>query len=169
MPWVYDPGHSQITWSVKYVGLSLVHGMFTKVDCELNVDGDDPTRWSANVTIDAASVDSGIERRDDVMRGEEYFEVEKYPTITFQSKRVERNGDGYRVVGDVNLHGVTREVALTGKYVGEATDPRGVKRRGLSGSTTIKRSDYNFHAPPLPQAMSDEIALDVDVQATWQD
>jgi polyisoprenoid-binding protein YceI len=133
MPWVYDPGHSQITWSVKYVGLSLVHGMFTKIDCDLDVDGDEPTRWSANVTIAAASVDSGIERRDDVMRGEEYFEVEKYPTITFKSKRVER------------------------------------KRRGLSGSTTIKRSDYNFHAPPLPQAMSDEIALDVDVQATWQD
>src|SRR5919202_2853472 len=145
MPWVYDPGHSQVTWSVKYVGLSLVHGLFRRMDAQLDLEDDDPTKWSATVTIDAASIESGIDRRDEVMRGEEYFEVDKYPTITFQSKSIERDGDRYRVRGDVSLHGVTREIALTGQLLGDADDPRGVKRRALAGETTIKRSDFNIH------------------------
>jgi polyisoprenoid-binding protein YceI len=169
MPWEYDAGHSQVTWSVKYVGLSLVHGLFRQMDVNLNVEGDDPTQWSAKVTIQAASVESGVDRRDEVMRGEEYFDVEKYPTITFESKRVERDGDGYRVIGDATLHGTTRELVLTGRHVGDAQDPRGVKRRGLSGRGTLKRSDYGFHAPPLGQSMSDEVELFVDLQATMAD
>ena len=169
MPWEYDAGHSQVTWTVKYVGLSLVHGLFRRMDAQLDVEDDDPTKWSATVTIDAASVESGIDRRDEVMRGEEYFEVDKYPTITFKSKSIERDGDQYRVRGDVTLHGVTREIALTGKHVGDAVDPRGVRRRGLSGEAMIRRSDFNLHSPPLPQSMSDEVWLRIEVQATLQD
>src|SRR5262249_37488678 len=109
MPWAYDAGHSQVAWSVKYVGLSLVYGLFRKMDVDLNVEGDDPTQWRAKVTIQAASVESGVDRRDEVMRGEEYFDVEKYPTITWESKSVARDGDGFRAVGDATLHGTTRE------------------------------------------------------------
>src|SRR5579884_3710582 len=169
MPWVYDPGHSQVAWSVKYIGLTMVYGLFRKMDAQLDLEGDDPTRWSATVTIDAASIESGIDRRDEVMRGPDYFDVERFPTITFRSKRIERDGDRYRVLGDVTLHGVTREIALTGTHVGDSVDPQGVRRRGLSGETTIKRSDFDLHSPPLPHSMSDEVWLRIDVQATNQE
>ena len=134
MPWVYDPGHSQVTWSVKYIGLSLVHGLFRKMDAQLNLEDDDPTRWSATVTIDAASVESGI---DWTLR------------IRRRGRRLRRLG---RAVGGLNQIGAAlaprlQRLALDGEQPGMRERHRG----DLAASDDHARAEPG-RAPHLPSA-----------------
>jgi polyisoprenoid-binding protein YceI len=116
MPWEFGFNHSRVEWACRYLGVMTVKGIFKKFDIALNVEDPDPSRWSVEATIDTASLESGHEGRDDVLRGPDYLDVERFPTITFKSTRVERSNDHYRVVGDLTIHGVTREVALDMQY-----------------------------------------------------
>src|SRR5215211_8947185 len=119
-----------------------IKGLFTNIDVRLQLDGDDPSRWSVGATIDAASIDSGLPRRDDVLRSADYLDAEGFPTLNFQSTRVERQGDRYRVAGDLTLHGVTRPVVLDLQDNGEGINPRGQRSRALTTDITINRLDY---------------------------
>src|SRR5690349_20266158 len=112
MPWRYGPSHSQAVWECKYLGVMTIKGLFTNVECRLDLEGDDPSRWQVAASIDAASIDSGLPRRDDVLRSADYLDAEQFPTLEFQGTRVERQGDRYRVAGDLTIHGVTRPLTL---------------------------------------------------------
>lgn len=145
MPWQLDPAHTRVECLVKYMGIIDVRSEFRGIDARFNFEDDDPTRWSVEATIDAASFHSWEERRDNKIRGPEYFAVERFPTLDFTSKRVERDGDRYRLIGDLTIHGITREVVLDASYNGEATNARGNVTRGFTATTTIKRSDFGIH------------------------
>ena len=142
MAWQYDPNLSRVEWAIGYLGIATVKGRFTKVQASLNLDDPDPSHWSVEATIDAASLFSGHDPMDDHVRSPDFLDVERYPTITFRSRLVERTNGRYRVAGDLTLHGVAREVVLYGTYGGEATDARGRTRRGFSGETSLRRSDF---------------------------
>ncbi|HEY7064890.1 MAG TPA: YceI family protein [Chloroflexota bacterium] len=167
MAWQLDGNHSRVGWAVKHYGINVIHGYFGTVDATLDFTGDDPTKWSVAATIDATSVESACAARDHHLRTADYLDVENYPTITFQSKRVERAGDGYKVYGDLTLHGVTREIALDGQFHGEATDNRGLQRRGLSARAAIKRSDFGVGTQG--GAVANDLELQIDTETFNQE
>jgi polyisoprenoid-binding protein YceI len=161
--WYLDPNHSAAQFAVRHMGISTVRGAFTKISGAV-VDSPDLGTSSVNVTIDASSVDTRVEMRDKDLRSDHFFDVAKYPTITFQSKKVESAGAGkLKVTGDLTMHGVTKEAVLdVDGPTPPVKDPRGGSRRGVSATTTISRADYGmtFDAPMV----GDQIAIQLDVE-----
>jgi len=143
--WKIDPDHSNIMFQVKHLGLAEVKGIFRKFEGTVNLE-DDIAKSSVKVTIDAASIDTGVEKRDEHLRTADFFDVAKYPTLTFVSKKVAPAGKGrLKVIGDLTMHGITKEVVLN--VVGpskELKDPKGNIRRGLAATTTINRLDFGL-------------------------
>jgi polyisoprenoid-binding protein YceI len=117
-----------------------------------------------NVTIDASSVDTRVEMRDKDLRGENFFDVAKYPTITFKSTKVDSAGEGkLKVTGDFTVHGVTKQVVLDiDGPTAPVKDPRGTTHRGISGTTTISRADYGMTADAA--MVGDQVAIQLDVE-----
>ncbi|MPZ15229.1 MAG: polyisoprenoid-binding protein [Chloroflexi bacterium] len=151
MPWQYDPNLSKVEWAIGYLGIATVKGQFKKLQAALNLDDPDPSKWSVEATIEAASLSSDYDPMDDHVRSADFLDVERYPTITFRSTLVERANGHYRIAGDLTLHGVTQEIVLRATYGGEATDSRGRTRRGFSAHTSLKRSAF-----AIPSTMSGE-------------
>ena len=144
--WNIDPEHSSIQFKVSHLGLVEVKGIFRKYQGTVTLDEKDIAKSSVNVTIEAASVDTGVEKRDEHLRTDDFFEVAKHPTITFVSKKVTPAGKGkLKVSGDLTICGVTKEVVLdvTGPTK-ELKDPWGNIRRGVSATTTINRTDFGL-------------------------
>ena len=167
--WKADPVHSEIAFSVRHLMLSKVRGRFTGYDVTI-VTGEDLLDSSATATIDLASVDTGHEVRDNHLRSSDFFEVEKYPTMTFRSRRVERVGDArYRVVGDLTIRDVTREIVLDATDEGRGRDPWGGDRLAFSATTRIDRSDFGLTWNQALETggvlVSNEIRITIDVQA----
>jgi polyisoprenoid-binding protein YceI len=161
--WYLDPPHSAAQFSVRHMGISTVRGTFTKVNGQVE-DSPDLSKASVNVTIDAASVDSRVEMRDKDLRSDHFFDVAKYPTITFQSRKVESAGPGkLKVTGDLTMHGVTHQVVLNvDGPTPPMKDPRGGARRGLSATTTVNRTDYGITADA--GMIGDSVAIQLDVE-----
>jgi polyisoprenoid-binding protein YceI len=161
--WYLDPAHSAAQFSVRHMGISTVRGAFTKVSGTV-VDSPEPSKASVKVSIDAASIDTRVQRRDDDLRSDHWFDVAKYPTITFESKRVEANGSGkLKVTGDLTIHGVTKEVVLDVDGPSPAVkDPRGTSHRGASATTTINRTD--FKVGEAGGMVGDQIGIQLDVE-----
>lgn len=166
-----DPAHSAVEFAVKHMMFSTVKGYFRKIGGEIVFDQADPTQTSVTATAEAASVDTGDVNRDNHLRSADFFDAEHYPTLSFVSKRVEPHGrEGtYRVIGDLTIRGVTREVAFEGTYEGTGTDPWGGTRVGFSATTTINRKDWglNWNAPLEAGGVlvSDQVRINIDVQA----
>ena len=162
--WYLDPPHSAAQFSVRHMGISTVRGTFTKVGGVVVDDPSDRSKASVDVTIDANSLDTRVDMRDKDLRSEHYFEVAKYPTITFKSKRVEAAGAGkLKVTGDLTMHGVTKEVVLNvDGPTPPMKDPRGTSHCGVSATATISRADYGmtFGAPMV----GDEVTIQLDVE-----
>ncbi|MGI8847176.1 MAG: YceI family protein [Candidatus Dormibacteria bacterium] len=145
MSWTIDPAHSTVGFSAKHLGLSTVRGQFKKFDGEIDLDPNDPTTASGRATIDVASIDTGNEQRDGHLRTGDFFEVEKYPTITFDLKQVEKGDDDtYKVTGALTIKGVTKDVVLDYEHAGSATDPYGNTKAGGSLTGTINRTDWDL-------------------------
>jgi polyisoprenoid-binding protein YceI len=161
--WYLDPPHSAAQFSVRHMGISTVRGTFTKVGGVV-VDSPDLSKASVKVTIDASSVDSRVQKRDDDLRSDHYFDVAKYPTITFQSTKVESAGTGkLKVTGDLTIHGVTKQVVLdVDGPTAAIKDPRGGSHRGVSATTTISRADFGVGA--ASPMIGDQIAIQLDVE-----
>jgi polyisoprenoid-binding protein YceI len=153
---------------VRHLGISTVRGAFTKVSGAVLYDPANPAKDSIQATIDAASVDTRVEMRDNDLRSPNFLDVAKYPTITFQSKRVEGAGDGkLRATGDLTIHGVTKEVVLdVDGPSAEMKDPWGNQRIGASATTKINRKDFGVNG--APGAVGDEITITLDIEMTKQ-
>jgi polyisoprenoid-binding protein YceI len=162
--WHLDPPHSAAQFAVKHMGISTVRGTFTKVNGELQYSAADPAKSSLNVTIDAASVDTRVEMRDNDLRSAHYLDVAKYPTITFKSKRVEVAGAGkLKVTGDLTIHGITKEVVLSvDGPTGPVTDPKGNSHMGASATTSVDRQD--FRVGEKSSMIGDDLAITIDVE-----
>ena len=162
--WQLDPPHSSAQFAVRHLGVSTVRGAFTKVSGTVVYDPANLAKSSVQVTIDSNSVDTRVQKRDDDLRSEHFFDVQKYPTITFQSTKVETAGAGkLRVTGDLTIRGVTKAVTLdVDGPSAPMKDPWGNQRMGASATTKINRMDFGVSADP--GMVGDEIMLTLDVE-----
>ena len=162
--WQIDPNHSAAQFSVRHLGVSTVRGAFTKVSGSAKHDPADPSKDSLDATIDANSVDTRVEARDNDLRSPHFLEVQKYPTITFHSKTAKVAGPGkLQITGDLTMHGVTKEVVLDVDGPSAAIkDPWGNQRIGASAATKITRQDFGVSG--APGVVGDEITITIDVE-----
>jgi polyisoprenoid-binding protein YceI len=165
--WQIDPNHSSAQFAVKHLAVSTVRGAFTKVSGSAKYDPADPSKTSLEATIDANSVDTRVEMRDNDLRSPRFFDVQKYPTITFHSKQVKVVGPGkLQIGGDLTIHGVTKDVVLDVDGPSEPIkDPMGKGQRiGASATTKVNRQDFGITT--MPGGIGDEITITIDVEMT---
>lgn len=143
--WNIDPNHSTAQFTVRHFGISNVTGNFTKVTGSVVLNDKDITQSQVSASIDVNSVDTRVEARDKDLKSPHFFEVEKYPTIEFKSKKIVNGGGKLQVIGDLTIHGATREVTLdVDGPTPPLADPYGNWRRGISATTSINRKDFNL-------------------------
>jgi polyisoprenoid-binding protein YceI len=171
--WAIDPAHTTVEFSVKHMMVSTTKGRFGGVSGTLVIDEQEPTRSRADVTIDAASVDTREERRDAHLRSADFFNVEVHPQITFKSTRVvPESNDRYKVYGNLTILGVTREIVLDTEYNGQNKTPWGSEVIGFTADTRINRKDwgltYNAALETGGFVVGDEIKIHLEVEAIKQ-
>ena len=168
MTWTIDTAHTSVGFKARHMGLSKVRGQFTSFRGEIEGDPTDISTAKARIEIDLASVDSGNPDRDGHLKGPDFFDVENHPTMVFQSTSVARDSDDYKVVGDLTVKGISREVELDYEHGGEATDPYGNRKVGGTLTGTIKRSDWDLTwNVPLDTGgwlVSDNVTIEIDLQ-----
>jgi polyisoprenoid-binding protein YceI len=162
-----DPNHSTIGFSVSHLVINNVHGKFNEFTGSVVVDGN--TVKEAKGTIQVKSIDTGIAKRDAHLRTPDFFDAEKFPTITFVSKKAEKQGDQTIVTGDFTMRGVTKEIALPIKLSGPITDPWGGTRVGLQAKTKVSRKQfgisYNATSKTGSAVVGDEIEIEINAEA----
>jgi polyisoprenoid-binding protein YceI len=163
--WQLDPMHSAAQFAVRHNGISTVRGAFGKLSGTVQYDPSDVTKTVIDVTIDANSVDTRVEPRDKDLRSPNFFDVEKFPAITFKSKKVESQGAGkLKVTGDLTIHGMTKEVVLDVEGPnGPNKDPRGNQHMGASATTLLNRKDFGVNGAPGGVGNDVQIILDVEM------
>ena len=169
MAWTVDTAHSTVGFAARHMGLAKVRGQFKGFRGEIEVDPQDLTTARGHLEVDMASVDTGEEKRDEHLRSADFFDVERFPTLTFNSKSVTKvSDDHYKVVGDLTLRDVTHEVELDYEHGGEGVDPYGNRKVGGTLTGTIKRSDWgltwNVALETGGWLVSDKISLEIDLQ-----
>jgi polyisoprenoid-binding protein YceI len=143
--WKFDPFHTQIEFSAKHLGMMTVRGHFAEVSAGGEIYPDQPERSKVEVTINTASIRTHNEQRDKDLRSSNFLEIDKYPTITFKSTKIERKGpDKGTMTGDLTIKGVTKPVTLNVVSYGEFNDPRMGHRIGYAAETKINRKDYGM-------------------------
>jgi len=143
--WTFDPLHTQVEFSAKHLGMMTVRGHFAEVNATGQLYPDQPERSSVNVTINTASIRTHNEQRDNDLRQSYFLEVEKYPTMTFKSTRIETKGpDKGTMTGDLTIKGVTHPVTLNVVKYGEFNDPAMGHRIGYAAETKINRKDFGM-------------------------
>jgi polyisoprenoid-binding protein YceI len=140
--WTIDPSHSSVEFTVKHMGLATVRGQFTQFEGVIESDGE---QASVAGSVDASSVTTHNQQRDEHLASSDFFGVEAHPQITFKADSVKLAGDGsISIPGEITLKGVTKQIELTGDYAGAGTDPWGNERVGLEVSTKIDRRDFGL-------------------------
>src|SRR6202046_81434 len=169
--WQIDPAHTNVEFSVRHMMISNVKGQFQKTSGTIATSGTDPASAKIDATIDATSINTRLNKRDAHLKSPAVLDVDKFPTITFKSTKVEADGAGkWKVTGDLTLHGVTKPVVLEVEGTGTPiTDPMGNTRAGASATTTINRKDFGLTwNQPLETGgvmVGDEVAISIDVEA----
>jgi polyisoprenoid-binding protein YceI len=171
--WQVDGAHSAVNLTVRHMVISKVRGRFTRWSARLSLDPVDLARASVEVDIEAASIDTGVGDRDTHLRSADFLDVQRYPTIRFKSRHVEvRAPERLRVVGDLTIRDVTREVVLEAEYGGHGKDPWGNERVGFSATTSINRKDYGLTWNQALETggvlVADKVDIEVEVEAVRQ-
>jgi polyisoprenoid-binding protein YceI len=172
-PWTFDLVHSSINFTVRHMVVSKVRGRFTRWGGTLEMDENDPGSARVNVTIEAGSVDTGVDQRDAHLRSADFFDAERFPTLSFDHARIEKRGEGvYQLTGDLTMHGVTRPVTLEVEYAGSAKDPWGGVRAGFSARATIDRKDFGLTYNQLLETggvvVGEKVEIGIEVEAVRQ-
>ena len=168
--WNIDPVHSVAEFKVKHMMISNVKGQFTALTGVLTLDESDPTRSRIEATIDAASINTREAQRDAHLKSADFFDVEKFPALTFKSTSVKRTGDDeLAATGDLTIHGVTRPVLFSVEGpTAPAKDPWGNTRIGLSATTKVNRKDFGLHWNSTLETggilVGEEVTITLDVQ-----
>ncbi|HEU5377118.1 MAG TPA: YceI family protein [Ktedonobacteraceae bacterium] len=174
MAWNIDPTHSQVTFSVKHMMVSTVKGNFKVFGGKLEIDEANPQNSWVEAEADTGSIDTRDANRDKHLRSADFFDSEQYPEITFKSKKIEPvSNDEYRVLGDLTIHGVTREVLFKAEYAGQLKDGYGKQRAGLSAKAAINRKDFGLTWNKALEtggvAVSDKVVIEIDLAAVKED
>lgn len=166
--WNFDPAHTEAGFSVKHFVVSTVRGAFSKTSGKMLLDEKDITKSSVEATIEVASIDTRVQKRDDDLRSPNFFDAAKYPTITFKSSKVEKAGAGVKVTGDLTMKGVTRPVTLeVAGPSAEIKDPWGNIRRAISARTKLNRKDFGLTYNEVVEAgpvVSDEVVVEINAE-----
>src|SRR5258706_5322253 len=167
--WNIDATHSSISFAIRHMVFTKVRGRFAKYTGAIQLDDDAAKSW-AEITIDAASIDTGTAQRDTHLRSADFFDVDRFPELRFRSTRVEDIGGGrLRVIGDLTIRDVTREVALDAEPAGRGMDPWGNERLGFVAKTSIDRKDFGLVWNQLLETggvlVGDRVDIELDIQA----
>lgn len=169
--WQIDPSHTSAQFAVRHMMVSTVRGEFSGVRGTAEFDPADPSQAKLDVTIDATTLNSREPKRDADLKSPNFFEVEKYPTIAFRSKRVEAAGSGkLKITGDLTMHGVTREVVLDVEGPSPELNMRGMARIGAMATTKLNRKDFGMNWNRALDSggvvVGDEVTVTLDVELT---
>jgi polyisoprenoid-binding protein YceI len=165
-----DPAHSNAQFVVRHLGISNVQGQFTKISGTVQLDEAEVTKSTVNATIEVNSLDTRVAARDKDVLSEHFFDASKFPSMTFQSKKIVRGEGGkLKMTGDLTIHGVTREVTFdVDGPTAAIKDPWGNNRRGVSATTKITRQDfgltYNSALPSGELVVGDSVAITLDIE-----
>jgi len=168
--WQIDSSHTSVEFTVRHMMISNVKGQFQKTTGTITANGNDPASAKIDVTIDASSVDTRVERRDAHLKSPDFLDVAKYPTITFKSTKVEADGPNkWKMTGDLTVHGVAKPVVLDVEGSGPPIQVMGNTRAGASATTKINRSDFGLTWNKALETggvlVGDEVAISIDVEA----
>ena len=169
--WQIDPAHTNVEFTVRHMMISNVKGSFEKVSGTVTVAGEGPTTATLDATIDAASINTRVPKRDEDLKGPNFLDVAKFPTITFKSTKIEQAGTAkWKVTGNLTLHGVTKEVVLdVDGPTAPIKDPFGNTRAGASATNKIDRRDFGLTFNKALETggvlVGDEVAISIDVEA----
>jgi polyisoprenoid-binding protein YceI len=171
--WAVDQSHTVVEFAVRHLMIATTKGRFGEVQGTVTLDLDNPARGALDISIAAASVDTGHADRDAHLRSADFLAAERFPAITYRSRRIEPAGDdAWQVIGDLTIRGVTREVPLAVTLGGVANDPWGNQRAAFSGSTTINRRDFGLTWNQLLETggvlVGDEVKVALDVELIRQ-
>jgi polyisoprenoid-binding protein YceI len=167
--WTLDPTHSQAEFGVRHLMISTVKGHFRDLSGAVTVEDGDLTTAQIDVTIQAASIDTRVGQRDDHLRSADFFDVERFPALTFHSTAVERVADDrYRVAGDLTIRDVTRPVTLDVQGLGSVRDPWGSERTGYTATSRINRKDFGLNWNKALETggfvVGDDVRIDIEVE-----
>ena len=167
--WKIDPAHSEVDFAVRHMSVSTVHGRFGGLDGAIQLNEQDPSKSTVNVTINTTTIDTGVSPRDTDLKSANYFDVQKFPTATFTSTKVEKNGAGYTISGNLTLHGVTKPVVLaveppTGPAPGMDHKPH----MGYTATTTFNRKDFGIGAGAPDAVISEQVKLTIELEVAKQ-
>ncbi|MEO6090754.1 MAG: YceI family protein [Umezawaea sp.] len=169
--WAIDATHSAVSFSVRHLMVSKVRGSFRTFEGTL-VTAENPIESSVTATIDLSSIDTNNADRDNHIKSADFFEVEKYPTMTYRSTGVRTDGDDFILDGELDLHGVVKNVPLKLELNGFGPDPYGGTRAGFSATTEISRNDFgiDIHMPldGGGVVIGDKISISLDIEAVLQ-
>jgi polyisoprenoid-binding protein YceI len=172
MVWAIDASHSQVTFSIKHMGISAVKGHFNVISGQLHIDEQNPNNSWIEAQADVASINTRDSNRDGHLLSADFFDAAKYPTITFKSTKVEPAGSNeYQVTGDLTFHGVTKSVVLHAEYSGTTKDPWGGQRVGISATGKINRKDWGLTFHQILETgnllVGDEVKFEVDLEGVY--
>ena len=171
--WQIDPAHSQAEFSIRHMAISNVHGRFGNINGTIVLDEKDITKSSVNAVIDVTTVDTGVAQRDQHLKSPDFFDVAKYPQMTFTSKGLSNANGQLQLTGDLTIHGVTRPVSLALESPGkEQVDPWGKTRRAFSATTTLHRQDFglvwNGNLKSGDSVIGDDVKVELDIELIKQ-
>lgn len=174
MTWKMDLSHSTIAFAVRHMMISTVRGEFKRFSGTVNFNEAEPARSGVAITIDAASIDTNEPRRDQHLRSPDFLDAERYPAITFQSKRLEMvDARRARIIGDLTIRGVTREVTLDTEYAGIAMSPWGKQVAGFSAQATINRKAFGLSWNQALEAggvlVGEEVKVFIELEIVQED
>jgi polyisoprenoid-binding protein YceI len=171
--WQVDAAHSAVNLTVRHMVISKVRGRFTRWNAKLALDTSDLARSSVEVEIEAASIDTGVADRDAHLRSPDFLDAQRYPTLHYRSRRVEAvSKERLRVVGELTIRDVTREVVLDVEYGGQGKDPWGNQRVGFTATTSLHRKDFGLTWNQALETggvlVADRVDVEIELQAIRQ-
>ena len=167
--WQVDSSHTQANFKVRHMMISWVHGKITEATGTVEYDGKDFTKAKVDITLDPKTIDTGNAKRDEHLRSPDFFDVAKFPTMSFKSTKITKVGSGMNIAGDLSLHGVTKSVVLKCEAPSkELKDAKGGSRVGVSGTTKINRKDFGLSWNKALEAggvaVGEELDINVEIE-----
>jgi polyisoprenoid-binding protein YceI len=170
--WAIDGAHSSVEFAVKHMMVSTVRGRFKAFEGQIHADEGNPAATTVSAAIDVASIDTGVEQRDDHLRSDDFFNAAQYPQILFRSTAVEQHGDEWKMAGELTIRDVTRPVSLDIEFEGRGPDPYGGERAGFTATTKINRKDFGVNWNGVIEAggvvVSDQVKITLNIEAIRQ-